>query len=426
MQPMQTAKIGGFASIDNHPIGRIDKNPWGDAVCLFKSSDGYPFFFNFHDDSKCGHTIFFGKSNDIQRNAISNFLITHSRKFEARIISFDRGENTKICNAFLGGKYKTLSFDDKQNTLKFNPVKLLAEPDYFKKFIEICLQLNGTKLETLKAYISEKLIPFIVANQAKFSNFHELINFINNEKITNQFFTETSKNGVFYGIFGGKDDDIISLKSGEFLSINLYTLFVEEAWVAKFFFEYFRMAILHLTKDKKRTIIKMDSFFELCEICEISKEEIIAFLKALKENNVVLLALENYVFFENYQESEKDAEILELFSTQIYNPAFASYGGNENNISNNYLKQLSRFSKLTEREMGVVSKFAFDDEVFVVKHSDKLVALEFKYDFSNLYYFIFSGKEIDDDYLKGLVSSSTLEGKLEEANNIYRQFFTEA
>jgi type IV secretion/conjugal transfer VirB4 family ATPase len=422
MQPMQTAKVAGFTSIDNHPIGKINNNLWGDAVCLLKSSDGYPFFFNFHDDSKCGHTLFFGKNDDIQRNALSNFLIANSRKFDVRIISLDKDENTKIFNAFFGGKYKVFSLDSKKNTLELNPTKFLDKEGVFKKFTQNCVELNTKNTVNLNAYIEEKLIPFILHNKSKFSTFHELLNLINNQKITNQFYTQTSEKGVFYNIFGGKEDDMLSLKNNSFLSVNLEELFAQNNASLKFFLQYFLMTILIITQDKKKTILKIDNFLAICKNCKIPKSEVISILKALKENNVVLLSTENYRSFEDYEKSNEDEEIIDLFSTQIYAPAFVNYGDSKLDISNTYLKQISEFTKLTPHEIDVVSKFAFNDEVVTVKHSGKIVALQFDYAFSKIYYFVFSGRGIQDEYLINLKSMTDLNTKLTEVERLYDQF----
>ncbi|MBK6388050.1 MAG: VirB4 family type IV secretion system protein [Rhodoferax sp.] len=40
--------FAGFSSFHNFPMGRIKGNQWGDAVTMFKTSSGAPFYFNFH------------------------------------------------------------------------------------------------------------------------------------------------------------------------------------------------------------------------------------------------------------------------------------------------------------------------------------------------------------------------------------------
>lgn len=40
--------FAGFASMHNYPIGRIRGNQWGDAVTMFQTTSGAPYYFNFH------------------------------------------------------------------------------------------------------------------------------------------------------------------------------------------------------------------------------------------------------------------------------------------------------------------------------------------------------------------------------------------
>lgn len=40
--------FAGFSSFHNFPIGRIRHNQWGDAVMMFKTTSGSPYYFNFH------------------------------------------------------------------------------------------------------------------------------------------------------------------------------------------------------------------------------------------------------------------------------------------------------------------------------------------------------------------------------------------
>jgi type IV secretion system protein VirB4 len=40
--------FAGFSSFHNYPIGHIRGNQWGDAVMMFKTTSGAPFYFNFH------------------------------------------------------------------------------------------------------------------------------------------------------------------------------------------------------------------------------------------------------------------------------------------------------------------------------------------------------------------------------------------
>ncbi len=422
MQPIQTNKIGGFASIDSHPIGKLYHNTWGEAVCLFKSNEGYPFFFNFHDSSDVGNTIFFGKDYDVKRTALTNFLIYQSLKFRTRIINIDNGATSKLLNLFVGGKYKYASLKKDQNNLFLNPVQLFSNHNAFANFIRQSLDFHMPKSENLHDYIKEKLMPFLIQNEGKFADLKELISIIDNEKIVKQFFHEVSEGGIMNHIFNSNQDDILSLKAGDFLSINISKLIEESQESVEFLLSYLINAILQLTQDKVKTILKIDSFLELFLNCGMPKKAIISTLEKLKNNNVVLIGIERYSFFQEYETEEEDEEIIDLFSTQIYNPAFVNYGVVENNISNNYLKNIVSFAKLTEHERDLINHFAFQEDFFVLKHADKVISLEFNADFSEVFYFLLAGFDINDDYLVGLKSATNFNDKFEEMKLLYSQF----
>ena len=428
MQPIQTRKVGGFASIDNYPIGKIYKNLWGDALALFKSKEKSPYFFNFHDDSGAGHTMIFGKYYDIQKTALTNFLEYQSLKYSPRIINIDGDENTKLFNAFIGGDFKKLSQDKSENTLKLNPFTAFSgkyneaeSSKFLETFLNLSLKFSVKEADTHLKYLNEKILPFGLKNRTTFLEIKDFISAITNEKVIKTFFQEVSKGGTFEHAFDSKENDLLDLKN-DFLSIDIGDI-MENMEAIEFFFNYFIENILLLTKDKKRTIIKIDNFFEMCDICNFSEAKIIQILKTLKENNVILIMLETYHFFQEYKK-EKSPDIMELISTQIFMPAFVKYDAEEPDIANNYLSKISKFINLTPHELDVIADISFDIQHFSVKHADKIIALEFNPAFNVALYFILANREIQNDLLINLKEAKTFEAKLEEIESLLRQLLS--
>ncbi len=427
MKPIQTKKLAGFASIDNYPIGKISSNKWGDAVALFKTKEGLPFFFNFHDESEGGHTIMFGKHFDIQKNAVTNFLELQSTKFGTRIINIDFAENTKLFNAFMGGVYTEVSFENNDNSIFLNPCKLLEENfkdgiKIFEKFLILNLEANGHKTPKALEYLKEKLMPFIKKHAGAFNTIEELSALIKNPKISSVFFSNLLKGAAMGNIFSTEKDTLLSSEF-KFLSINIESILGSEN-LLKLFFEYFLESILLITKDKKNTILKIDNFFEICRFSEIETSRIIKILKELKENNVVLLALESYASFKDFSPSKENADLIELISTQIFFPAFVNYGAPEPEIMNNYLNEVGKFTNLTPHEKDIILKGAYELEYFTVKHMDKIVSLYFDPDFNDELYFFLSSRGIEDTYFIGLrAAAGNMENRLVEASNLYAKLY---
>ena len=60
---INTLNIAGFASMHNYPTGKESGNHWGDAVTVFDTTSGTPFFFNFHARD-VGHTTIIGPTGE--------------------------------------------------------------------------------------------------------------------------------------------------------------------------------------------------------------------------------------------------------------------------------------------------------------------------------------------------------------------------
>ncbi len=67
---INTLNIAGFAAMHNYPVGKIDGNHWGDAVTVFDTTSGTPFFFTTHGVESDDLTL--KRTNDDQAITGSN------------------------------------------------------------------------------------------------------------------------------------------------------------------------------------------------------------------------------------------------------------------------------------------------------------------------------------------------------------------
>lgn len=148
--------FAGFSSFHNFPIGRIRHNQWGDAVTMFKTTSGAPFYFNFHkgeegSDAKrtakldpnhkdLANTVVIGKSGT-GKTVLEMMLLAQTQKFsqpeKGKVLScvlFDKDLGASVGVRAMGGRYYALKNGVPSG---FNPFQMEPTPN------------NLTFLETL-------------------------------------------------------------------------------------------------------------------------------------------------------------------------------------------------------------------------------------------------------------------------------------
>lgn len=121
---ISTMNLAGFASMHNYPTGKIANNHWGDAVTVFDTSSGTPYFFNFHARD-VGHTTIIGPTG-AGKTVLLNFLCAQAQKFNCRIFFFDKDRGAEIFIRAISGKYTIIEPGKKCN---FNPLQLPDTPE---------------------------------------------------------------------------------------------------------------------------------------------------------------------------------------------------------------------------------------------------------------------------------------------------------
>ena len=118
----------GLSPLHNFAMGKKDRNPWGDCVTTLQTTNGQPFYFNFHathpgenslGEKAIANTMVIGKSGT-GKTALINFLLSQVQKLEPSptIFFFDKDRGAEIFVRACGGNY--LALDNGQPT-GFNP-----------------------------------------------------------------------------------------------------------------------------------------------------------------------------------------------------------------------------------------------------------------------------------------------------------------
>lgn len=152
--PITSRNLAGFASLHNYPSGRRQRNQWGPAVTLLKTSSAAPYYFNFHEPtdkvlrqtdaslsaSKDGkdeqkalaNTVIIGPSGS-GKTVVQGFLLAQAEKFKPTSFIFDKDRGLEIFVRAMGGVYSPLLSG---RPTGFNPFRALEPTPHNLLFLE--------------------------------------------------------------------------------------------------------------------------------------------------------------------------------------------------------------------------------------------------------------------------------------------------
>jgi type IV secretion system protein VirB4 len=141
---VNTLNIASFASFHNYPSGNRQGNHWGNAVTVFNTVSGTPFFFSFHVRD-VGHTMVIGPTGS-GKTILLNFLCAQSQKFMGRLFFFDKDRGAEIFIRAINGTYIT---PDVSKRSGFNPFALEDTPvnrSFLVEFLRSLVTVDEDKL----------------------------------------------------------------------------------------------------------------------------------------------------------------------------------------------------------------------------------------------------------------------------------------
>ncbi len=137
---IHTLNLAGFASLHNYPTGKIKGNHWGDAVTVFDTTSGTPFFFSFHNRD-VGHTTIIGPTG-AGKTVLMNFLCAQAQKFRCRLFFFDKDRGAEIFIRALNGSYNIIEPGER---CSFNPLQLpdtLENRNFIGEWLKALVTVN--------------------------------------------------------------------------------------------------------------------------------------------------------------------------------------------------------------------------------------------------------------------------------------------
>lgn len=145
---LTSRNFAGLSPLHNFESGKRAGNPWGEAVALFQTPSGQPFYFNFHvspahrnstGEALPGNTFICGTTGS-GKTVLQTALLAMSMKFAGlRAVCFDKDRGMEIGIRALGGTYRTL---ERGQPTGFNPFRLSPTEDN----IQFCERLVGLLL----------------------------------------------------------------------------------------------------------------------------------------------------------------------------------------------------------------------------------------------------------------------------------------
>lgn len=135
---ISTGNFAGLASGHNFAVGSAKGNHWGEAVSLLETTAAGPYFFNFHARD-LGNFSVIGPSGS-GKTVVLNFLLAQARKYDPRIIFFDKDRGADLFIRAIGGSYDRLHPDVPSG---LNPLQMDDIPTNRQFLIDWVAELAG-------------------------------------------------------------------------------------------------------------------------------------------------------------------------------------------------------------------------------------------------------------------------------------------
>ena len=311
---INTMNLSGFASLHNYPTGRIRGNHWGDAVTVFDTSSGTPYFFNFHARD-VGHTTIIGPTGS-GKTVLLNFLCAQAQKFNCRIFFFDKDRGAEIFMRAIGGKYTVI---EPGKPCHFNPLQLPDTPENRTHIAEWLHALVTVNDEPFTADDMERINEAVIGTyklERKDRILRNIAPFLGIEgpgTLAGRLKMWHS-DGAFAGLFDNPTD-VIDFSVGNAFGFEMGEILRDRATLAPALLYLFHR--INLALDGTPTIIVLDEAWALIDN-KIFASRIRDWLKTLRKlNGMVVFATQSV---EDATESAISETLIQQTATQIFLP----------------------------------------------------------------------------------------------------------
>lgn len=352
---ISTLNLAGFASMHNYPTGKIANNHWGDAVTVFDTTSGTPYYFNFHLRD-VGHTTVIGPTG-AGKTVLMNFLACQSQKFNCRMFMFDKDRGAEIFVRAVGGKYTII---DPGKPCHFNPLQLpdtMENRNFLVEWIKTLVTVND---EPFTADDMDKLQEAIEVNykleqkDRMLRNIAPVLGLEGPGTLAGRLRIWHS-GGQYAGVFDN-ETDVINFSNDTVFGFEMGEVLADKVSLLPTLLYIFHR--IHLSLDGTPTIIILDEAWALIDN-KIFVQKIKDWLKTLRKlNGMVVFATQSV---EDATNSDISSTLIQQTATHIFLP--------NPKATEDYKTSFM----ITDREFNLIKNTDMGSRYFLCKHGQDVV-----------------------------------------------------
>ncbi|WP_395463449.1 type VI secretion protein [Wolbachia endosymbiont of Cantharis cryptica] len=344
---------GSFAMLHDFTSGTLKGGRWKEAVTVFFSKKGSPYFFNFHGKKNNGHTTILGAPHS-GRTSLINFLLSESRKFNPRIIILDNTGKSIIFTKAVSGKYYIIDPKYKDKSLKFNPLNIEDSASNRSMLVELIKRMVAdASLVNVEEKI-KKIVDSIFAIPRKSRSILQISEVL---LLLGGKISKWCGDGEFAYLFQDGDESDIDWET-KTISLNTANLTKRKECMSVIL--YYFLYSFEAKCDGSPAILVLDEAWEISNIFPTEKEFDNWMQRMTKLNVVVILSTENL----NLAFASKFTQYLDKHvDTRILMPNV--------NANRLYMKAFS----LSKEELNIILQTPTQEGLFLIKQYKGLVTL---------------------------------------------------
>jgi type IV secretion system protein VirB4 len=354
---INTNNLASFNSFHNYPLGKPHNNFWGEAVTVFDTTSGTPYYFSFHLRD-IGHTTIIGPTG-AGKTVLMNFLCAQAQKFRCRLFFFDKDRGAEIFLRAINGKYTVI---DPGKKCGFNPLLLPDTGESRIFLLEWLKQLVSTLNEPVSAEDMALLTSAINGNykldpkDRRLSNIAPFLGLEGPGTLAGRLAMWHS-NGSHAKIFDN-EDDVIDFSQANIFGFEMAELLKDKLTLGPTLLYLFHR--INISLDGSPTMIVLDEAWALIDN-PIFAPKIKDWLKVLRKLNTFIVFATQSV--EDASKSAISDTLIQQTATQIFLPN---------------LKATDVYRKaflLTEREYHLIKTIDPGSRFFLIKQGvDAVIA----------------------------------------------------
>ncbi|APR98272.1 VirB4 family type IV secretion/conjugal transfer ATPase [Wolbachia endosymbiont of Folsomia candida] len=341
-----------FAMLHDVTSGTLKGGRWKEAVTVFFSKVGNPYFFNFHGKKRNGHTTILGAPNS-GRTSLINFLLSEARKFNPRIVILDNTGKSIIFTKAVSGKYYIIDPKYKDKSLKFNPLNIEDNPTSRNMLFELIKRMVADTSIEIEEKI-KKIVDsiFTIPRESRsISQISEVLLLLGGN------INKWCGDGEFAYLFQDGDESDVDWMT-KIISLNTANLTKQKECMSVIL--YYFLYSFESKCDGSPAILVLDEAWEISNIFSTEKE-FDDWMQRMTELNVaVILSTENL----NLAFASRFTQYLDKhIDTRILMPNI--------NANRLYMKAFS----LSKEELNIILQTPTQEGLFLIKQYKGLVTL---------------------------------------------------